>query len=449
MSTIQAYLINNTYKLKKNSFLKETKKIISRIDDLSPELDSINDVWQDYFLSIVSEYKLNKIKKEEVLKLFKLKLDTINQEYKKAYKQELQTKNIPFHLQFQKQVKTIIVKDSIQNDTLFVSTNQGFKYHLLGDSFKKEESYRISNSLWQTEHIFNFIENGKETEVSFDLYFETEDFININGWKKIVINQMKSLLITSFLIFLFVIGLLYYSIKNLITQKKIATIKTDFVNNITHELKTPLATLSIATKMLGNEKVKKQPEILDNTINIIERQNKRLQKLIDEVLTNSLGYNEIKLTKEKTNPDEYFNTVLDDFLLSIKEKKIDLIREVPVLDQEVFIDKFYLTTALLNILENAVKYNNDKIDLNFHVTIKNQLTIVISDNGIGISEQQQQQLFDKFYRVGTQELHDTSGLGLGLYYTQQIIKAHGGEITVKSSIGNGTTFTINIPLNKA
>ncbi len=448
LSTIQAYLINNTYKLKKNSFLKETKKVISRIDDLSPELDSINDVWQDYFLSVVSEYKLKKIKKEDVLRLFRQKLDTINKAYKDVYKQELQIKKIPFHLQFQKRVKTIIVRDSVLNDTLFVSTGKIPKFHLLGDSFTEEESYKTSNSLWQTEHFFNVIENGNEMEISFNLYFETEEFININGWKRIVFNQMKGLLIASFLIFLVVFGLLYYSIKNLITQKKIAAIKTDFVNNITHELKTPLATLSIATKILANEKIKKQPEILNNTINTIERQNKRLQKLIDQVLTNSLGYNEIKLTKEKINPQVYFNTVLDDFLLSVKEKTINLIREIPVLNHEVFIDKFYLTTALFNILENAVKYNDGAVMLNFSIVIKEQLIISISDNGIGISEQQQQLLFDKFYRVNTQELHNVSGLGLGLYYSQQIIKAHQGEIIVKSSTKEGTTFTIKIPMNR-
>nr|WP_254453219.1 HAMP domain-containing sensor histidine kinase [Winogradskyella undariae] len=251
----------------------------------------------------------------------------------------------------------------------------------------------------------------------------------------------------SLLIFCFVFGLLYYSIKNLITQKKIADIKTDFVNNITHELKTPLTTLSLASEMLKNPLVKKDSQHFDATINTIERQNKRLQKLIDQVLSNSLGYKEIKLIKKPVEIEAYLNTVLDDFSLIPYTKNVTLNRVFLAKNKVIKIDKFYITTALLNILENAVKYSNDNCVITFNAEIDSDLKISITDHGIGISEENHKHLFDKFYRVEDKALHNVKGLGLGLYYSNQIVKAHHGTITVKSEKDIKTTFVITLPIN--
>ena len=446
LSFIQAYLINNTYILKKNAFLKETQKEISKIDDFSPTLDDIHDNWQEFFLNTLADYKINKIQKEEVFRRLQQRTDSLNPYFTKIYTEEIAKRNIPFNLELQKEITSIIILDSIQNDTLFFSNASTPKIHLLGAVFNEKDSHKVSSALWQTEHIFTYNKNGKTTTSSYNLYFGTEDSMNIEGWKKIIFNQMKGLFILSFVIFAFVIGLLFYSIKNLITQKKIADIKTDFVNNITHELKTPLATLSLATKMLKKESVKAQPEVVDKTITTIERQNKRLQKLIDQVLNNSLGYNEIELSKQAINASKYINTVLDDFLFSVEDKKVTLTRDISVSDQEVHIDKFYMTTALLNILENAIKYNSDSLEINCSTSIKNNFTITITDNGMGISEKDQKLIFEKFFRAKNTEIHNVKGLGLGLYYTHQIIKAHNGKIKVKSNEGEGTIFTIKIPL---
>ncbi len=446
LSVIQAYLIHNTYKLKKNAFLKATEKAISNIDD-SPQLDVINDIWYDYLLITLTAYDIKKIDKNEVLTRLNHKTDSLNNFYTKIYKEELDKKKIPFNLKFQKRVKAIILLDNIQNDTLFFSNSKTPKLHSLGDAFKEVDGHKVNNSLLLAEHVFNNTKDEKTVSRSYNLHFETEDMMNIDGWEKIIFSQMKNLLIASFIIFVFVFGLLYYSIRNLITQKRIATIKTDFVNNITHELKTPLATLSLATKMLKNETVKAQPEVVDRTITIIERQNERLQKLIDQVLTNSLGYNEIKLAKESVNVHDFIHTVLDDFLLSVKEKNINLTKEIIVLNQDILIDQFYFTTALFNILENGLKYTTTNlIQINCKATIGDNLVISITDNGIGISKKHQKQVFDKFFRAGEKEDYHVNGLGLGLYYTRQIIKAHQGEIEVESTVGKGTTFTIKIPL---
>lgn len=445
LSLIQGYLINNTYKLKKAAFISETRKSISRLDDLSPSLDTINDLWQENFLNLVADYYVKSINKKQVLEKLNLYTDSINDKYIDKYQKEIQKKKIGYNLKFQKLVNAIIVLDSlgVKNDTIFTS-NKANGFHLLGQKFTKEEGHRVSNSLWLTDHTFDRVVDGKIKSITFDLQFQTEDRMNIDGWEKIVLGRMASLLLISVFIFLLVFGLLYYSIKNLITQKKIADIKTDFVNNITHELKTPLSTLTLATKMLQKNAEIATSDSANNIVNTIERQNLRLQKLIDQVLNNSLGYQEIKLNKEQVNASEYLNMIIDDFEISLASKSIIISKNINT-NKNIIIDKFYFTTAILNILENAVKYGKENLIINVSVLVDENFKVSIQDNGIGIPKKEIPFLFDKFYRVGNKEVHNVKGLGLGLYYTNQIIKAHCGEIYVESEVDKGTNFAIQIP----
>ncbi|RNC88245.1 MAG: sensor histidine kinase [Winogradskyella sp.] len=444
LSIIQGYLINNTYKLKKDVFVTETKRSISQIDDFSPKLDSLSDFWQENFINKVVDYKFGAADKTEVINSLKFVIDSINDTYKSEYQKALAENNIPYGIKFHKKVKAIIITDSIATDTLF-NILKTSKNIVLGNRISEENSIGISTTNWETEHTSTRNINGENKSVAFILTFQTKDEMDIEGWKHIVLKQMSSLLLLSLFIFALVIGLLYYSIKSLITQKKIADIKTDFVNNITHELKTPLATLTLATKMLKNDELKQQPQHINNTVSTIERQNKRLQKLIDQVMDNSLGYREIELNKESVNTEDYINTVLDDFLLSVKSKKVNLTRNFSVVQQSIHIDKFYITTAILNILENAVKYSGDEVNIRCDIKSDSELKISIMDDGVGISQTNLKQIFDKFYRAGNKEIHNVKGLGLGLYYTNQIIKAHNGKIEVKSKEHKGSTFILTLP----
>jgi signal transduction histidine kinase len=445
LSVIQGYLIRNTYILEKESFLNKANKTISRIDDYTPAVDSINEIWQNLFIKTLDKYDAKFIKKEEALNRLRKVTDSLNASFIKEYNKELATKNLKFDLKFHKIIKNIVLLDSIKNDTIF-KENKTTPYRLLGDKFTHKGEHQISNSLWNTDRSGTVKVNGEERKFSYGLNFETQDYININGWQRIILSNMSLLLIMSVMIFAFVIGLLYYSIKNLITQKKIADIKTDFVNNITHELKTPLATLSLATKILKKEPVIVASKNADATVNTIERQNKRLQNLIDQVLNNSLGYKEIQLKKERLILNDYLHTILDDFLISVNEKDVNVDINIKTNNATVLIDKFFFTTALFNILENAIKYSDESVKINFTATCTNVFKIVIQDNGIGILSENKKLIFDKFFREGNKEVHNVKGLGLGLYYTNQIIKAHKGRIEVLSVKDKGAVFTIEIPL---
>ncbi|MGY3793162.1 sensor histidine kinase [Aquimarina sp. 433] len=447
LSGIQGYLIYNTYQLKKDVFIKETKKAISNIDN-TKEMDSLAEQWYTYLSENLVEYKKNKIQKKEALDKFRPKTDSLNDLFKEYYKKEIAKRNLEYDIQYKKDIKSIVLFEDERMDSIF-SAVDGENIYTFGEKFPQKDEVVMSNARWFTDFEYEDEVNSGGIKISMDLEVRTVDYINIIGWKRIVFGQMASLFIFSVLLILFVVILLFYSIRNLIRQKKLADIKTDFINNITHELKTPMATLGIASKTLRKPEIQSSPDAFANTLDILDRQNDRLQKLVDQVVTNSLGSEEIILKKEEVLDDTYFKNVLKDFQLSVQNKNVTVTSKIEFREVNLNIDKFMFTTALLNILDNAVKYGKDEVEIVFRTYLKDDLyEISIHDNGIGISPKEQRKIFEKFYRITEGDVHDVKGLGLGLFFTNQIVKAHQGNISLESKLDLGTTFTINIPINE-
>ncbi|WP_299716352.1 HAMP domain-containing sensor histidine kinase [uncultured Tenacibaculum sp.] len=442
LSLIQARLIQNTYALRKEAFIDKTSEIVGKIGSYATPIDSISDAISNTFLKDLDKFTVNLLSKETLLNRLKTINDSLNPRFISEYKKEIKDKSLNYNLKYHKILQSIILVDSLKTDTLYFD-KEAKDLRLVGYDFENDPELRLGTSTWETSRSFERKLSGKTRKGKYDVVFKTVNYMNIDGWNRIILTEMRGLLIFSFCIFLFVIGLFYYSIKNLITQKKIADIKTDFINNITHELKTPLATLSLATKMLKKQDLNVQNNFVESTIETIERQNIRLQKLVDQVLNNSLGYNEIELQKESVSLNDFVLEIVDDFLISNKE--ISLTNLMCDYDVLIEVDKFYMSTVLSNILENAVKYGGTELE----VQLKHNkgIEIIISDNGIGISKKDIQQIFNKFFRAENKDIHNVKGLGLGLYYSNQIIKAHNGTISVKSEKGKGTTFSIKLPLD--
>ena len=187
-------------------------------------MDSLLDLWQENFINKLVDYQCGLINKRDVVNGLELVIDSINETYRKEYQKELISNNIPYGIKFHKKVKAIILLDSIQNDTIF-NIDKSPKQILLGDPIFEENAIRVSTTLWQTDHTSTRMVNDENKEITFYLVFQTQDRMDIAGWKKIVIKQMLGLLLLSLLIFSVVIGLLYYSIKSLITHKKSLILK--------------------------------------------------------------------------------------------------------------------------------------------------------------------------------------------------------------------------------
>ncbi len=443
LTSIQAYLIYNTYELKKKAFLNETSEAIGRIDDEVELVIETAEIWGQQFAELLWEYRFKDLEKEELINILRQDKDSLSKVFNRLYQDEVKKSNLGYEIQFKKNIYSIIILDSIANDTVF-AFNEDNPIFILGDNFNEKEGYRVSQARFETDFT-QADENGIER--TFEFRVMTRDRMSIAAWKRIVLRRMAGLLAASALVFLFVMGLFYYSIKNLIKQKKVADVKTDFINNITHELKTPLATLSLASKSLKQKKILDSPKAFENTLGILDRQNSRLQKLIDQVMTNSLGSEELVLNKEQIVDNDYFKNRIDDFELSVQSQDLTIQRNIEPKEVMLRIDTFLFTTALFNILENAVKYGKESIEISINTKLmNNHYEIEISDNGIGIPAEKQKEIFEKFYRVASGNVHNVKGLGLGLYYAKQIIDSHGGSIEVKSDLDKGTTFTIIIPV---
>lgn len=446
LCAIQAYLISNTYELKKTAFFNETSNAVSEIAN-DRELDSLYDALIEVDLEDhLADYFNESITKRQVVERFYRNADTYNEQYMKRYEALQLQKELGYEVAYRQNLLSIVIIDYPNTDTIFpIKDNE--RKRIFGQKFKTGISRSINYA--RTFDTNEFIDRrGDSISISsYDFEVRTTQEIQVPNWKSLVLKRMWVLIVGSIILFLFVIGLLYYSIKNLITQKKIAEVKTDFINNVTHELKTPLATLGIATKSLRNEAIKSNPDAFNNTLGIVERQNSRLQKLIDQVLTNSLSAEELQLNKEQVSDNVFFNNLLSDFEIATQHAHLTVLNKVYSPEVLLRIDRFHLTTALLNMLENAVKYGKDQVTVTVTTRLVNRnYCIEISDNGTGISPADQIAIFDKFYRAGNSDVHNVKGLGLGLYFTHQIISAHGGTITLKSIENEGSTFTIKLPL---
>ena len=438
---IQGYLIYNSYELKQKTITIDARNAIAKIYN-TPAVDSIAWLYRNEFLNGLEAYENNSLSKEEVLAALQQKSSEINSGFMDTFENGLQQFGDDFNVQFKKIVTSITVTDSLgQTETLYPTKNTD-TIVLLGENFNQENGLLINNSTWQKDHDVV----KPSGIVTLNLNFQSSIYMNITNWNNLIIKELSVLLILSSLLFLFVVGLLYYSIQNLLKQKKLAEIKTDFINNITHELKTPLSTLSLATNTLTSEHVKGNQEMAEEAVQIIERQNTRLQKLIDQVLKSSLGYQEIQLQEEAFNATVFLNDIMDDYKLTVSDE-IKITRSIENTGVPIVGDVFYISTAIINILNNAIKYGGTQLHVSYTIdTESNMHGITIRDNGIGISPKYQKYIFGKFYRVSEKDTHNYKGLGLGLYYTNQIIKAHHGTIAVQSKVGEGSEFIIQIPV---
>jgi two-component system phosphate regulon sensor histidine kinase PhoR len=240
-----------------------------------------------------------------------------------------------------------------------------------------------------------------------------------------------------------------YSLAIIIRQKRLSEVKNDFINNMTHELKTPISTISLSSEMLMRMDLNEDPEKIRKYAGIIYKENKRLENQVERVLNVAkLDKDQVILNKENFNVHELLLEVKENFEFNQMNQggKIDLHCDASI--WQIQADPVHLTNVVYNLLDNAAKYCTTIPEIVISTrNDKQNLIIEISDNGIGIKREDLKMIFDKFYRVPTGNVHNVKGFGLGLYYVKLIIEAHKGKIDVKSALNKGTTFSISLPLN--
>jgi len=305
------------------------------------------------------------------------------------------------------------------------------------------------------ENIDNSIlERSTSYSVEFlndDLFTEKRVFtLYILKLRWSIAKSFTPVFILSMVLILIILGTFIYSIRVIQNQKKNTRIKTDFINNMTHELKTPIATIGLACEALTDKNIKLDNSSQNRFLKTIKSENERLGKLVENVLENSVSIKaspELKL--EVFNIEEVIKKAIKSIQLSYNTRNGKIKTDFLAQNKIIEADKLHITNVIHNLLDNSLKYSS-KSPL---VTISTRdviggLIIRIKDNGIGIAKDNHKRIFEKLFRVPTGDLHNVKGFGLGLSYVKSIIDLHNGKIMVESKLGNGSTFTVNLKSSK-
>jgi signal transduction histidine kinase len=264
----------------------------------------------------------------------------------------------------------------------------------------------------------------------------------------IIYRDMVVTLVLAVVTILIVLLIFSLTVRNMMIQKRLSDLKTDFINNMTHELKTPLSTIAVASYTLSDENLQKDPGRVRQISAMINKQNRHLTQLIDRILEVSIWEkDQVRLKKKEVHIYEFMEEKIKLFNLENTGKELSIEAEYHLDKDYIRLDEVHMTTVLNNLWSNAVKYCEGTPQIRIDVSLNTSLVIRIRDNGTGIRKEDQKHVFDKFYRAGKGDFRTVKGLGLGLYYVKQIVTAHGGEIELQSTPGKGSTFIINIPLN--
>jgi len=262
--------------------------------------------------------------------------------------------------------------------------------------------------------------------------------------RSFILRNMWSVFLSSILLFLAVGGVFYSSISTMLKQKKLADIKNDFINNMTHEFKTPISTISLAVEVMKDSDVKKDSVKMNRYLNIIQDENRRLGTQVEKVLQMALlDKGEVKLRMDSVDVHETIEQVLTNLSVQIEQKNGIVNLELEADNSEIVADEVHLTNIIYNLLDNANKYSPENPEITIRTeNVGNLLKISISDKGIGMTKDQVARIFERFYRVPTGNLHDVKGFGLGLSYVKKMVELHNGQIFVESKLGEGSKFEI-------
>ncbi len=268
----------------------------------------------------------------------------------------------------------------------------------------------------------------------------------------IVFKSLRLRIIMGGLFTLIIFTAFFLTIRTMLRQKKMSEIKNDFINNMTHEFKTPIATISLAVDALRNDKVRSDQQKMTYFSDIIKEENQRMNRQVETILKSALmDRQEIQLNLKPLNAHEGIQDVVDNFMLRLQEKGGGIELYLDAENDLIEADEVHFSNLINNLMDNAVKYSKENVAPKiciFTSSTPKKFIIRIEDNGIGMSRETLKRIFEKFYRAHTGNIHNVKGFGLGLSYVEDIVEAHGGIIKAESTLGKGSVFIIEVFLKK-
>jgi two-component system phosphate regulon sensor histidine kinase PhoR len=320
---------------------------------------------------------------------------------------------------------------------------------MIGDDLQSKNFYQ---TYIDTEHNTAFIYPLDAPSGSLSEGLAPQELLTIvvPHVKNIIWKQMFWMLLAAIIFTGVIFTAFFITIRALLNQKKLSEIKSDFINNMTHEFKTPLATISLAVDALKNEKVINDRTKMDYFSGIIKDENKRMNKQVETILQAALlDKQEVQLNLNPLHAHQLIQAAINNISLPLKEKNGTLELHLDAEKDLIIADDVHFTNIINNLLDNAVKYSGDNLKIKLTTLNNNHLLkIKIQDNGIGMNKETANRVFEKFYRAHTGNIHNVKGFGLGLSYVKTIVDAHHGKIKVDSAPGKGSCFTLEFALAK-
>ena len=411
-------LSRNMAKGEQPSIFKQTEGSLNKI--LSPNLDNFRR--QKYETQIAST----------ILSLQpELALDNISAaDLSKYLRVELQNQGISLNYDFG------VFSNEIED---YLITNGKYNVvQLVGEA----SEVGVTENLSQTIHEINLFdgnEPGREAVGSLRVFFPKKTSFLISS---ILPALISSIFLTGLILFCFV-----YTINVILTQKKVSLMKTDFINNMTHEFKTPIATISLAADSISNPKVKSNASMIERYADIIRQENKRMLNQVEKVLQIArLDKKDFQLKITSINLHDLVHTVVENSRLRVNNKGGNLDVDIRATLPQIQGDENHISNVLHNLIDNAIKYSGETPEIKISTEdTRFGIKVSVKDNGIGISKEDQKRIFEKFYRVSTGNLHDVKGFGLGLSYVKAIVDSHKGMVQVSSELGKGSIFSVSFP----
>ena len=339
----------------------------------------------------------------------------------------------------------------------FKMLDQDIRVELLNNGINVPYHFRVETS--DGREVYRCPEYSAEGE---EYYYQQTLFNNDPSSKKGVVKihfpDMSSYIFSSvrfmipavvFTVFLLLTFL--FTIVVIFRQKRLTEIKNDFINNMTHELKTPIASISLAAQMMNDDTITKNEQMTKHLSGVITDESKRLRFLVEKVLQMSMfDKKSIVFKKKELDLNEMIENIAQSFTLRVEHTGGKIYTDIEAIDSAIYVDEVHFQNAITNLMDNAVKYRKPDEPLDIYLRTWNDehkhLCLSIRDTGMGIKKENVRKIFDKFYRVHTGNKHDVKGFGLGLAYVKKVIDLHQGSIKVESEVGKGTKFTIMLPV---
>jgi len=344
-----------------------------------------------------------------------------------------------------RKLDTLLLDSVIRVELLEKGISANYIYGVTPLKEAPADSIQISNNqkkLFASDYKINLSPDNIFIKPQYlSLYFPNQN--------KYILSSMWFMLLVSIMFMIILVFSFYYTISTIFKQKKLSEIKNDFISNMTHEFKTPISTISLACEVLSDNSIKKTKEKTGNYVKMISDENKRLSLLVENILqTAILDKGQFKLKVQSTDIHAVIEQTIENIKLQVENKQGEITTSLNAEKHIINVDRIHITNIIFNLIDNALKYSTTHPVIKILTkSNKNGIYIFVKDNGMGISKENQQRVFDTMYRVHTGNVHNVKGFGLGLSYVKAVVEKHGGLIKVESELNKGSTFIVYLPTN--